>query len=87
MRARSPRAAARRAPSDAVDPSAFKRCGAVGECPVEVEGVGDVELGLHAHRAGVVHVIVVDRGVAGVDVEVAVLRIRGRVDVGEVEAA
>ncbi len=58
----------------------------MGEGPVEVEGVGDVELGLHPHRAGEVHVIVVDRGVARVDVEVAVLRIRGRVDVGEVVA-
>ena len=63
------------------------RCGAVGECAVEVEGVGDVELGLHPHRAGEVHVIGVDRGVARVDVEVAVLRIRSRVDRCEVEAA
>ena len=55
--------------------------GAVGEGAVEVEGVGDVELGLHAHGAGVVHVVVVDRGVAGVDVEVAVLWIRGRIHV------
>ena len=58
----------------------------MGECPVEVEGVGDVELGLEPHRAGEVDVVVVDRGVARVDVEVPVLRIRGRVDVGEVEA-
>ena len=58
--------------------------GAVGERAVEVEGVGDVELGLEPHRAGVVHVVVVEGGVARVDVEVAVLRIRSRVDVGEV---
>ena len=64
----------------------LQRRGAVGEGPVEVEGVGDVELGLEPHRAGEVHVVVVDRGVAGVDVEVAVLRIRGRVDLGEVVA-
>ena len=64
----------------------LQRRGAVGEGPVEVEGVGDVELGLEAHRAGEVDVVVVDRGVARVDVEVAVLRIRGRVDVGEVVA-
>ena len=58
----------------------------MGEGPVEVEGVGDVELGLEPHGAGEVHVVVVDGGVARVDVEVAVLRIRGRVDVGEVVA-
>ena len=58
----------------------------MGEGPVEVEGVGDVELGLEPHRAGEVHVVVVDRGVARVDEQVAVLRIRGRVDVGEVVA-
>ena len=58
----------------------------MGECAVEVEGVGDVELGLEAHGAGEVDVVVVDRGVAGVDVEVAVLRIRGRVGRGEVVA-
>ena len=58
--------------------------GAVGEGAVEVEGVGDVELGLEAHRAGEVHVVVVDGRVARVDVEVAVLWIRSRVDVGEV---
>ena len=28
--------------------------------PVEVEGVGDVELGLEPHRAGEVHLVVVD---------------------------
>ena len=60
--------------------------GVVGEATVEVEHVGDVELGLHPHRAGEVHVIVVDGRVAGVDVEVAVLRIRSRIDVGEVVA-
>ena len=65
----------------------LQRRGAVGEGPVEVEGVGDVELGLEPHRAGEVHVVVVDRGVARVDVEVAVLRVRGRVDVGEVVSA
>ena len=87
MRARSPRAAERRAPSGASEPRAFKRGGAVGEGAVEVEGVGDVELGLEAHRAGVVHVVGVDRGVARVDVEVAVLRIRGRIESGEVVTA
>ena len=56
------------------------------EGSVEVEGVGDVELGLQPHRAGEVHVVVVDRGVARVDVEVAVLRIRSRVDRCEVVA-
>ena len=79
VRARSPRAADRRASSDASEPSAFRRRGAVGEGAVEVEGVGDVELGLEPHRAGEVDVVVVDRRVARVDVEVAVLRIRGRV--------
>ena len=63
-----------------VGPEGLQAGGAVGERAVEVEGVGDVELGLDAHRAGVVHVVVVDRGVARVDVEVAVLRIRGRVE-------
>ena len=66
-------------------PEGLQARGAVGEGAVEVEGVGDVELGLEAHGAGVVHVVGVEGGVAGVDVEVAVLRIRGRVDVGEVE--
>ena len=56
----------------------------MGEGPVEVEGVGDVELGLEPHRAGEVHVVVVDGRVAGVDVEVAVLRVRSRIDGGEV---
>ena len=59
--------------------------GAVGKGPVEVEGVGEVELGLEPHRAGVVHVVVVEGGVAGVDVQVAVFWIRGRVDAGEVK--
>ena len=68
VRARSPRAADRRASSDASDPSAFSDLGAVGEGPVEVEGVGDVELGLEPHRAGEVDVVVVDGGVARVDV-------------------
>ncbi len=86
VRARSPRAAERRAWSDSSDPSAFRTCRAVGERAVEVESVGDVELGLEPHRAGEVDVVVVDGGVARVDVEVAVLRIRGRIDVGEVVA-
>ena len=64
----------------------LQRRGAVGEGPVEVEGVGDVELGLEPHRAREVHLVVVDRRVAGVDMEVAVLRIRGRVGPGEVVA-
>ena len=84
--ARSPRAADAAGVERRLGPERLQRRGAVGEGPVEVEGVGDVELGLEPHRAGEVDVVVVDRGVARVDVEVAVLRIRGRVDVGEVVA-
>ena len=86
VRARSPRACGPAGVERRVGAEGLQRRGAVGEGPVEVEGVGDVELGLEPHRAGEVHVVVVDRGVARVDVEVAVLRIRGRVDVGEVVA-
>ncbi len=53
---------------------------------VEVEGVGEVELGLDAQGAGEVDVLVVHGDVAGVDVQVAVLGVRGRVGGGEVEA-
>ncbi len=53
--------------------------GAVGQGPVEVEGVGEVELGLEPHGAGVVHVLGVQGGVARVDGQVAVLRIGSRV--------
>ena len=84
VRARSPRAADAAGVERRLGPERLQRRRAVGEGPVEVEGVGDVELGLEPHRAGEVHVVVVDRGVAGVDEEVAVLRVGGRVDVGEV---
>ncbi len=47
--------------------------------PVEVHGVGDVELGLEPHGAGEVDVLVMQRRVPWVDVEVAVLRICCRV--------
>ena len=62
------------------------RGGAVGEGLVEVEAVGEVDLGLEPHGPGEVDVLVVDRDVARVDVEVAVLRVRGRVGLGEVVA-
>ena len=61
------------------------QCSAVDEGLVEVEGVGDVEVGLEVQGAGVVHVVAVDRDVPRVDGEVAVLRIRGRVRGSEVE--
>ncbi len=64
----------------------FLRRGAVDEGVVEVEGVGEVEVGLDVQGAGVVDVVLVDRDVAGVDVQVAVLGIRRRVGGGEVEA-
>ena len=51
------------------------------ERPVEVEGVGEVEVGLDVQGPGVVDVVLVDRDVAGVDVQVAVLGVRGRVRV------
>ena len=86
VRARSPRAADAAGVERRVGSEGLQRRGAVGEGPVEVEGVGDVELGLEPHRAGEVDVVVVDRGVARVDVEVAVLRVRGRVGLGEVVA-
>ena len=63
------------------------RRGAVGERPVEVEGVGEVELGLDVQGAGEVDVVPVDRHVARVDGQVAVLRIGGRVGGGEVVTA
>ena len=40
---------------------------------MEVESVGEVDLGLEPHGAGEVHVLVVDRDVARVDVEVPVV--------------
>ena len=86
MRARSPRALARRTSRDSVGAEGFLRRGAVDEGVVEVEGVGEVEVGLDVQGAGVVDVVLVDRGVAGVDVQVAVLGIRRRVGGGEVEA-
>jgi hypothetical protein len=58
----------------------------VREDPVQVEGVGEVELGLESHGAGVVHVLGVQGGVAGVDGEVAVLRIGSRIQGLEVVA-
>ncbi len=53
--------------------------GAVGQHSVEVEGVGEVELGLEPHGAGVVHVLGVEGGVARVDVLPAVLGVGGRI--------
>ncbi|CAB4938160.1 unannotated protein [freshwater metagenome] len=58
---------------------------AVGEGVVEVESVGEVDLGLEPHGPGEVDVLVVDRDVARVDVEVPVHGISGRVRLGEVE--
>ena len=63
----------------------LQRRGAVGERPVEVEGVGEVELGLEPHRPGEVDVLVMDRGVARIDREVAVLGIGRRIGSGELE--
>ena len=54
---------------------------------MEVESVGEVDLGLEPHGPGEVDVLVVDRHVARVDVEVPVLGIGGRVNAGEVVAA
>ena len=51
----------------------------MGQCPVEVEPVGEVEVGLEVEGAGVVDVVGVEGGVAGVDGEVAVLGISSRV--------
>ena len=65
-------------------PECLQACRAVGEGPVEVERVGDVELGLEPHRAGEVHLMVVDGRVTRIDEQVAVLQILDRVDVGEV---
>ena len=56
------------------------QCGAVDQGVVEVEGVGDVEVGLEVQGAGVVDVVLVDRDVTRVDGEVAVLGIGGGVD-------
>jgi hypothetical protein len=58
----------------------------VGEGVVEVEGVGDVDLGLDPQGAGVVDVVGVDGDVAGVHREVAVLGIGSGVGGGEVVA-
>ena len=58
----------------------------VGDGAVEVEGVGDVELGLHVQGAGVVHVVLVDGDVARVDVLPPVLGVLGGVGGGEVVA-
>ena len=66
-------------------PERLQSGGAVGDRAVEVEGVGDVDLGLEPHGAGEVDVVVVDRDVTRVDMEVAVLRIRRRLRLGEVE--
>ena len=53
--------------------------GTVGEGPVEVEGVGQVQVGFEVEGAGVVDVVPVDRDVARVDVLPPVLRIRRRI--------
>ena len=66
VRARSPSAWARRALRESADPSAFCTA-APGEGTVEVEGIGEVELGLDVQGAGVVDVVGVDRRMAGVD--------------------
>ena len=66
-------------------PECFLRRGAVDEGVVEVEGVGEVEVGLDVQGPGVVDVVLVDCHVAGVDVQVAVLGIRRRVGGSEVE--
>ena len=85
VRARSPRAC-----SAGVEglggPECLQRGGALDEGAVEVEGVGEVEVGLDVQGAGVVDVVLVDRDVAGVDVQVAVLGVRGRVRGSEVES-
>ena len=60
--------------------------GLLGQGMVEVESVGDVEVGLEPHGAGEVDVLVVQRRVARVDRQVAVLRVRGRISGGEVVA-
>ena len=55
------------------------------ECSVEVEPVGEVEVGFEVQRPGVVDVLVVQRRVAGVDVQVPVKGVSCRVRGGEVE--
>jgi len=59
--------------------------GAVGQDPVEIEAVGDVEVGLEVHGAGEMDVLVVEGGVARVDRQVAVLRVSSRVHRLELE--
>ena len=68
-------------------PECLLQRGAMSQGAVEVEGVGDVEVGLEVQGAGVVDVVLVDGDVARVDGQVAVLRISGRVRGGEVVAA
>jgi hypothetical protein len=51
---------------------------------VEVEGIGEVEVGLQVQSAGVVDVVLVHRDMTRVDVLPPVLRIRGRICRGEV---
>ena len=60
-------------------PEGLEGGGAVGQHPVQVEGVGEVELGLEPHGAGVVHVLGVQGRVPRVDGEVAVLRVGSRI--------
>ena len=86
MRARSPSALARRTSRDSARAEGLLLGCLLCERPVEVESVGDVELGLEPHGPGEVDVVVVEGRVAGVDGEVAVLRISGRVGSGEVVA-
>ena len=86
MRARSPRATARRASRDRLGSQCLLGLGAEGEDAVEVEGVGDVDVCFDVQGAGEVDVVLVHRHVAGIDREVAVLRVGGRVGLGEVEA-
>ena len=58
---------------------------AVGEGVVEVEGVGEVELGLEPHGPGEVDVVVVHGRMPRVHVQVPVLGIRSRVDLTQLE--
>jgi hypothetical protein len=88
VRARSPRALALRAFNDSRS-RGLSGCGAVGEGAVEVEPVGEVDVGFEVQGAGEVDVVLVDGGVAGVDVQPPVFGVSGRVHhvLGELEAS
>ena len=81
-----PSALARRASRGSAGSEGLLRRRAWATAWVEVEGVGDVELGLDPQGPGEVDVLVVDGDVARVDVQVAVLRVSGRVSCREVVA-